>query len=108
MRLVQLIEGDGFVVHGAAGMLQRRDALEQIPGALVIVGGEHAAAAQRVTAVRIAAAIETAAGDRQRFKDGDIAAGHAGVANHERRGGQRTYAAANQIRFRHHTLPWLR
>ena len=60
MGVMQFIEVHGLVQNRLAFVLQRRNGLEQTPGAFVVVGGQHPAAPQRVTGLGIARTIERA------------------------------------------------
>ena len=97
---MRVVERDGFFIHTSPWSAQRRDRLEQIPGAFIVVRRQHAATAQGVAVVGIAAAVQAAAGNRRGFQDRDLASGNAAVADHERRGGKGTDAAANQVGLR--------
>ena len=99
VRLHGLIEFDCLVEHGLGGIGQRGNGFEQAPGALVIVRGEHAAATQVVTGLGIAGRIQAAAEDIRRLVNGDVAARHAAVADHECGRGERTDAAADEMGF---------
>ncbi len=61
MRFVQLVEGFGFVADRLAGVFEGWDRAQQVPGAFIVVEGQHPAAANRVGAIGQTGAIETAA-----------------------------------------------
>jgi hypothetical protein len=97
MRLVQLVEGQRFIQHRLAGMDQRRDRGEQVPGAFVVIGGQHAAAAQAVAIPGVARAIKAAAGHAQRFENADAVPAQVSVADHEGRRRQVADAGAGHV-----------
>ncbi|MHC2837483.1 hypothetical protein ACVINU_000417 [Bradyrhizobium diazoefficiens] len=105
MRRVLLVERDGLVAHAQARTLERGDARQQVPGAFVMVGSEHASAAQRIGAVREQCAVETAADQRLRLVNHDVAPRQLRVANQERRARERSDATTDEIRL--HDLPRL-
>jgi hypothetical protein len=105
MRGVLHIERHGFVAHAVTRALERGNVRQQIPGAFVMVGGQHPAAAQGVGAVLEQRAVEAAADQRLRLVDHDIAPRQLGVANQERRARERSDATTNEIRL--HDLPRL-
>lgn len=90
------VEGQRFFEDAAPGLTGRRDGLEQIPGALAVVGSQHAAAAHRVTALGVARTVQSAAHHRVRLQDGDVRAQHAGVADKESSASQGADAPANE------------
>ncbi len=60
MHEVFFVELDGRLEHRFALGDERRNRLEQTPGAFIIIARLHPATAQRTTRDRIASAIETA------------------------------------------------
>ena len=97
MGLVLLIELHGFVEDRLAFVVQRRDRFKEIPGAFVVVGGQHASAAHGIPARGVPGAVEASAHDGRRFENRNVSAGQAAIADHEGGGGQRADAAADKI-----------
>ncbi len=108
MRLDPLVEFDQFRVNALRRVGERGNVPVERPQAFVVVGGEHAAAAQHIAVVRAPGAVEAAAEPRQALVDRDVRAGNGAVADEERRRGQRANAAAHEIGLRaaaHRRLP---
>jgi hypothetical protein len=97
VRTMQRVEGDRFVVDREAGRRERLDRAEQRPCAFVIVGREHAAAAQPVAAGRVAAGVQAATRHGVVVVDRDPVAVHAAIANHEGGGGQGADPSADEM-----------
>jgi hypothetical protein len=91
------LELHGFVEYGLLFVDQRGNRFVKIPGALVVVGCQHAPAAHGVPAGSVPGGVQAAAHDGRRFEDRNIPTGQAAIADHEGGGGQGTDAATDQI-----------
>src|SRR6516162_4719242 len=80
-------------------MLQRRDTGKEVPRAFIVIGRQHAAAAQRIRAVGKSGTVQAAAEQRECLVDRDVASLNSAVADQERGSSQRSDSAADKISF---------
>jgi len=91
------VEVAAFLAHAGVRVVQRGDAVEEVPGAEVGLVGEHAPATRHpgVGAIGGAATVQRAAWQAQLFKDVDVVARHTGIADGKGRHGHAGDAAAD-------------